>query len=127
MAQDSEKLPNTGYGVFWQACWYQHKRQYPEELIHKEIEEFNKQCSVWWRNLSEQERERFQEMADTSNATQASNTSLASKTMVCHPKVPSLRSSGEWDTMPELGTSVSFKVNGNDISGRFTSKLLLFE
>ena len=40
-----------------QACWAQHKRQYPNEMIHKEIEEFNKQCSVWWYNLSEQERE----------------------------------------------------------------------
>merc|ERR1712038_1438917 len=40
-------------------------------LIHKEIEEFNKQCSVWWYNLSEQERDRFQEMADRSNAQQA--------------------------------------------------------
>ena len=51
---------NTAYGVFVQACWAQHKRQYPDELIHKEIEEFNKQCSVWWYNLSEQERDRFQ-------------------------------------------------------------------
>merc|ERR1712107_195426 len=42
--------------------------------IHKEIEEFNKQCSVWWYNLSEQERDRFQEMADRSNAQQAINT-----------------------------------------------------
>merc|ERR1712079_243669 len=32
---------------------------------------FNKQCSVWWYNLSEQERDRFQEMADRSNAQQA--------------------------------------------------------
>jgi len=62
---------NTAYGVFVQACWAQHKRQYPDELIHKEIEEFNKQCSVWWYNLSEQERDRFQEMADRSNAQQA--------------------------------------------------------
>merc|ERR1719186_1188621 len=61
---------NTAYGVFVQACWAQHKRQYPDELIHKEIEEFNKQCSVWWYNLSEQERERFQEVADRSNAQQ---------------------------------------------------------
>ena len=37
------------------------------------------------------------------------------------PKAPSSRSSGEWDTMPELGTNVSFKVNGNDISGELTS------
>merc|ERR1712172_252232 len=55
------------------ACWAQHKRQYPDELIHKEIEEFNKQCSVWWYNLSEQERDRFQEMADRSNAQQTVN------------------------------------------------------
>lgn len=75
MAQDGGKQQNTAYGVFVQACWAQHKRQYPDELIHKEIEEFNKQCSVWWYNLSEQERERFQEMADRSNATQALNTS----------------------------------------------------
>ena len=74
MAQDGGKQQNTAYGVFVQACWAQHKRQYPDELIHKEIEEFNKQCSVWWYNLSEQERERFQEMADRSNATQALNT-----------------------------------------------------
>merc|ERR1712079_284653 len=44
---------------------------YPDELIHKEIEEFNKRCSVWWYNLPEQERDRFQEMADRSNAQQA--------------------------------------------------------
>lgn len=64
MAQEGGKQQNTAYGVFVQACWAQHKRQYPDELIHKEIEEFNKQCSVWWYNLSDQERERFQEMAD---------------------------------------------------------------
>ena len=64
MSQDGGKQQNTAYGVFVQACWAQHKRQYPDELIHKEIEEFNKQCSVWWYNLSEQERDRFQEMAD---------------------------------------------------------------
>ena len=48
MAQGgSSKQPNTAYGMFLQACWAQHKRQYPETLINKEIEEFNKQCSVW--------------------------------------------------------------------------------
>ena len=68
MAQEGGKQQNTAYGVFVQACWQQHKRQYPDELIHKEIEEFNKQCSVWWYNMSERERETFQEMADRSNA-----------------------------------------------------------
>ena len=81
MAQDGGKQQNTAYGVFVQACWAQHKRQYPDELIHKEIEEFNKQCSVWWYNLSEQERERFQEMADRSNATQALNPSYTTNTI----------------------------------------------
>ena len=57
MSQEGGKQQNTAYGVFVQACWAQHKRQYPDELIHKEIEEFNKQCSVWWYNLSEQERD----------------------------------------------------------------------
>jgi len=71
MSEAGAVQKNTAYGVFVQACWAQHKRQYPDELIHKEIEEFNKQCSVWWYNLSEQERERFQEMADRSNAQQS--------------------------------------------------------
>ena len=60
MTEAAGAQKNTAYGVFVQACWAQHKRQYPDELIHKEIEEFNKQCSVWWYNLSEQERDRFQ-------------------------------------------------------------------
>ena len=68
MSQEGGKQQNTAYGVFVQACWAQHKRQYPDELIHKEIEEFNKQCSVWWYNLTKQEQERFQEMADQYNA-----------------------------------------------------------
>ena len=83
MSQEG-KQQNTAYGVFVQACWAQHKRQYPDELIHKEIEEFNKQCSVWWYNLSEQERERFQEMADRSNAQQALQTSYTQVNNTLH-------------------------------------------
>ena len=49
----SDVMKTTAYGVLVQACWAQHKRQYPDELIHKEIKEFNKQCSVCWYNLSE--------------------------------------------------------------------------
>ena len=56
MAQEQK----TAYGVFVQACWAQHNRQYPDDQIRREIEEFNKQCSVWWYNLSEEERDRFQ-------------------------------------------------------------------
>jgi len=98
---------NTAYGVFVQACWAQHKRQYPDELIHKEIEEFNKQCSVWWYNLSEQERDRFQEMADRSNAQQAAlnqyqqqqnsvvttNTATVLQTTTAATEIPSFGSS----------------------------------
>jgi hypothetical protein len=67
MAQDGGKQQNTAYGVFVQACWVLHKRQYPDELIH--IEEFNKQSSDWWYDLSKQERKRFQKLADRSNKT----------------------------------------------------------
>lgn len=63
MAQEDK----TAYSIFIQACWAQHKRQYPDEHILKEIEEFNKLCSVWWYKLSEEEQGRFQEMADRSN------------------------------------------------------------
>lgn len=71
MSETGGVQKNTAYGVFVQACWAQHKRQYPDEFIHKEIEEFNKQCSVWWYNLTQQERDKFQEIADRSNAQQA--------------------------------------------------------
>ena len=64
-------MKTTAYRVLVQACWAQQKLQYPDELIHKEIEEFNKQCSVCWYNLYKQERNRFQEMADRRNAQQA--------------------------------------------------------
>jgi len=59
--------------VFVQACWAQHTRQYPDELIHKEIEEFNKQCSAWWYNMPEADRDKFQEIADRSNQTDPSS------------------------------------------------------
>ena len=75
MAQDGSKQLNTAYGEFVKACWAQHHRAYPDKLIRKEIEEFNRQCSTWWYNISEQERGRFQEIADSSNAKQALNTS----------------------------------------------------
>lgn len=35
MAQEGGKQQNTAYGVFVQACWAQHKRQYPDELTKK--------------------------------------------------------------------------------------------
>ena len=57
----------TAYGVFVQACWAQHKRLLPDDQIRQEIENFNKQCSVWWYNLSDAERDKFQEMADNNN------------------------------------------------------------
>ena len=75
MTEAAGAQKNTAYGVFVQACWAQHKRQYPDELIHKEIEEFNKQCSVWWYNLSEQERDRFQVRL------------AVKKINVCYPKI----------------------------------------
>ena len=77
MTESGGAQKNTAYGVFVQACWAQHKRQYPDELIHKEIEEFNKQCSVWWYNLSEQERDRFQVQFPNPIAPQLSNIQIS--------------------------------------------------
>lgn len=119
MAQEGGKQQNTAYGVFVQACWAQHKRQYPDELIHKEIEEFNKQCSVWWYNLSEQERERFQEMADRSNATQALNaTSYTTQVNQVQQGQPSIVQNAVSSTtagggqIPSFGTSFTYSDYG---------------
>jgi len=105
---------NTAYGVFVQACWAQHKRQYPDELIHKEIEEFNKQCSVWWYNLSEQERERFQEMADRSNAAAAAvnqtYTAQVNNNLVTSSAVHT--SSASQGTIPSFGSSFNYSDYG---------------
>ena len=73
MTEAAGAQKNTAYGVFVQACWAQHKRQYPDELIHKEIYSFNKQCSEWWFSLSEQERIKFQEIADKIRNTSEKN------------------------------------------------------
>jgi ribosomal protein S11 len=117
MAQEGGKQQNTAYGVFVQACWAQHKRQYPDELIHKEIEEFNKQCSVWWYNLSEQERERFQEMADRSNAQQAlqqsythvnTNNAIHTNTSIVQNAVSSTSAGG----IPSFGSSFTYSDYG---------------
>ena len=62
---------NTAYGVFFEALWARNKHLYPEELIQEEMVEFSKQCAVPWYNMSEQERGKFQEVADWSNARQA--------------------------------------------------------
>lgn len=67
MANCGEKT--TGYEVFVQNCFSQHKRENSDKL--KEPEEFNKQCSVWWYNLAEPERQRFQETANNINQQQA--------------------------------------------------------
>ena len=67
LPEECDKQQNTAYGEFIQASWARYLRLYPDELIHKEIEEFHKQCSFSWVNFSEQERESFQEMADRSN------------------------------------------------------------
>lgn len=119
MAQEGGKQQNTAYGVFVQACWAQHKRQYPDELIHKEIEEFNKQCSVWWYNLSEQERERFQEMADRSNAQQAlqtaSYTTNVNNTHTIHTNsslVQNAVSSTSAGGIPSFGSSFNYTDYG---------------
>ena len=67
----SDVMKTFAYGMLVLACWAQHKRQYPDKLIHKEIEEFNKHFSVCWYNMSEQEQDRFQKIADRIDAQKA--------------------------------------------------------
>merc|ERR1712018_287430 len=97
-------------------------RQYPDELIHKEIEEFNKQCSVWWYNLSEQERERFQEMADRSNAQQAlqqsythvnTNNAIHANPSIVQNAVSSTSAGG----IPSFGSSFAYSDYSNQGAG----------
>jgi len=123
MAQGAEKQQNTAYGVFVQACWAQHKRQYPDELIHKEIEEFNKQCSVWWYNLSERERERFQEMADRSNAQNLNTTSYVTNqpvqqnATIVQNAVSSTTAAAAAGGIPSFGTSFNYSDYGLQTAG----------
>jgi hypothetical protein len=51
----------TVYGIFAQACW----AQYDDKAG---IEEFHIQCSDWWEDLAEKEREKFQSLATRSDA-----------------------------------------------------------
>jgi len=123
MAQEAGKQQNTAYGVFVQACWAQHKRQYPDELIHKEIEEFNKQCSVWWYNLSERERERFQEMADRSNAQTLNTTSYVTNqpvqqnATIVQNAVSSTTAAAAAGGIPSFGTSFNYSDYGLQTAG----------
>lgn len=77
MLLGAQEYTCTGFGVFVQACWVQHKRKYPDEFIQKEIEDFHRQSSVWWYNLSDQERDRFIKVAEISNSQQAAITTQA--------------------------------------------------
>merc|ERR1711956_183645 len=113
-------------------CWAQHKRQYPDELIHKEIEEFNKQCSVWWYNLSEQERERFQEMADRSNAQQAlqqSYTTHVNNANTIHTNsslVQNAVSSTSAGGIPSFGSSFTYSDYGiQGLEARWSMRWLI--
>lgn len=113
MTESGGVQKNTAYGVFVQACWAQHKRQYPDELIHKEIEEFNKQCSVWWYNLSEGERERFQEMADRSNAQQAAINQYQVNNVVTNTgAVLQTTTTNNTTEIPSFGTSFTYNDYG---------------
>jgi len=68
MAAGTDASKTTGYEVFVQKCFSQHKFQNPDKV--KDVEEFNKQCSVWWYILSDQDRQRFEETANQINQQQ---------------------------------------------------------
>jgi hypothetical protein len=65
--KEQRMVKQTEYGIFAQACWDHHKRQHPDELIHKEIEEFNQQSGIdWWKDFTEKEQETFQDQGRNS-------------------------------------------------------------
>jgi hypothetical protein len=65
-----QQQTQTVYGIFEQACW----AQYGDEAG---IEEFHIQCSDWWEDLAERQ-EKFETLADRSNATIPTTTVLLS-------------------------------------------------
>lgn len=58
----------NGYEIFVQTCFAQHKRNNSEKI--KDVEEFNKQCSIWWYNLPDNDRNRFHNMAQSRSSQQ---------------------------------------------------------
>ena len=63
--QNCAKLLHVpGLDVFFQACWFNYRQQYPNEISLNEIEELNRQFLDNWSNLTEEERERFKEMEE---------------------------------------------------------------
>ena len=62
---------NTAFGVLFEALWARRKHVYPKELIQEAKVEFSKQVAVPWYNMSEQDRDKFQEVADWSNNQEA--------------------------------------------------------
>jgi len=52
----------TSYAYFIQVCREDHKKQYPDENVV--FAEFSRKCAERWKNISEKEKKRFQDMAD---------------------------------------------------------------
>ncbi|CAH0560218.1 unnamed protein product [Brassicogethes aeneus] len=54
--------PMTGYAFFVQTCREEHKKQHPEENVV--FLEFSKKCAERWKTMVDNEKKRFQEMAE---------------------------------------------------------------
>lgn len=53
----------TAYAFFVQTCREEHKKKHPEENVV--FAEFSKKCAERWKTMSDKEKKRFHEMAET--------------------------------------------------------------
>lgn len=53
----------TSYAFFVSVCRDEHKKLHPDETV--QFAEFSRQCSERWKTMSEKEKGKFHEMADT--------------------------------------------------------------
>jgi hypothetical protein len=64
----------TVYGIFAQACWLFHSARIGKNgrrMGHLATLEFNIQCSDWWEDLAEKDKEKFETLANRSKGPNA--------------------------------------------------------
>ena len=61
------KTKYTGFGIFIQECWRRNRQNPDDEPSDSEVANFHAQCSLWWYDLTEEERNRFHKMAEMQN------------------------------------------------------------
>lgn len=62
MAVDMPRVRMTAYAFFVQTCRTEHKKLHPDENVN--LGEFSRQCSERWKTMSEEEKKKFNDLAD---------------------------------------------------------------